>query len=473
MDSSQNEKLVEMENRLSMLQSQKDRLIRELDDIEERYEKTDRLYKKFFPLIIDALVTRDTEFGKACKNLSKAMKKGDSEGKIEYICDQVKTAMLKEDPGAGGLKKKSLFSAFKKDDSSSLLDEIKKGYHESVHILKASLGDAYLKKLDRITSQIYSISDIRDINQVREAVFDLIRDYIETTSVDREKVASFVQEIVVRIFEIESILMQSYEHSDRINTANQGFEAVLSSEMQVLKDRTAVSTSLEQLKEQISQRLASIEKALQEKQSFEKALREQEARKRNDFTAGLDQLKQELNKATRHSEALEKKLNQDPLTGAYNRRAYDKKIVDEMERFLRYDTTFSLLMIDADRFKNLNDRYGHAIGDKCLKEIIKRTLPLLRKNDMLARYGGEEFVVIMPQTDLDGAREAAEKIRKTIEKIGFIYKEEKVKVTVSIGVSQARKGDQTHDAVFERADIALYQAKEKGRNQVVVHDTTE
>jgi diguanylate cyclase (GGDEF)-like protein len=125
------------------------------------------------------------------------------------------------------------------------------------------------------------------------------------------------------------------------------------------------------------------------------------------------------------------------------------------------------LIIDADKFKHINDTYGHAIGDKCLQEIIKRTRPLLRKSDMLARYGGEEFVVIMPETDVDGAIQAAEKIRQTIEKIEFLYKEDIVRVTVSIGVSCVREGDTLPTDLFERADMAVYKAKENGRNQVM------
>jgi diguanylate cyclase (GGDEF)-like protein len=162
-------------------------------------------------------------------------------------------------------------------------------------------------------------------------------------------------------------------------------------------------------------------------------------------------------------------LYQDQLTGAYNRRAYDKRAAEEMDRFQRYGNVFSLLLIDADNFKRINDNYGHAIGDKCLKEIIKRTMALMRKVDMLARYGGEEFTIIMPETDKEGARQAAEKIRENIEKIEFIYKEEKVTVTVSIGVSEISQDDKTFEALFERADIAVYQAKSKGRNQVVVN----
>jgi len=214
--------------------------------------------------------------------------------------------------------------------------------------------------------------------------------------------------------------------------------------------------------------LSSNEKALVKKKTVDQAIHKLAEKNNTTFKSGFARLKKELQKATRHSAELEKKLNLDQLTGAYNRRAYDKKIIEEMDRFLRYGSVFSLLVIDADRFKRINDRYGHAIGDRCLMEIIKRTRPLLRTNDMLARYGGEEFVVVMPETDTDGARQAAEKIRQTIEKIEFIYKNEKVRVTVSIGVSTVADGDQKQEQVFERSDMAVFKAKENGRNQVMV-----
>lgn len=462
--------IIELEERITTLQSQKDRLIKELDEIEERYEKTDRLYKKYFPLIIDTLADEETLLSRACRDLSTALKKGDSSGKIEYIFEQVRDAILKEDRGAHSLKpKRGLFSAFKKPDTVSVIDEFRQGYHDAVNVLKSSLGGEYINKLDRITGLINTAEDIGDISRVREDIFGLIQEYIADTNTDREKVASFVQEVVSKIFEIEAILVQSYEYSGQMESSNQGFESLLASELLTLKDNSRVSTTLEELKEQVSKRLAFIEQALQKKREFDSKLMAQEQKQRQEFQTGFVRLKQKLEKATRHSEALEKKLNQDQLTGAYNRRAYDKRIEEEMERFLRYQSVFSLLVIDADKFKNINDRYGHAVGDKCLQEIIKRTIPLLRKNDMLARYGGEEFVVIMPGTGKDGAKEAAEKIRQTIEKIGFIYKKEKVKVTVSIGVTEVMETDTTHESVFERADIAVYQAKKQGRNRVVVH----
>lgn len=239
---------------------------------------------------------------------------------------------------------------------------------------------------------------------IREDIFALIFLYISETSQDREKVNAFIRDIVARILEIETRLSSSFEHTHSLVSSNRKFESVLSLEVAGLKESSDVASSLDELKVKITQGLSSIENALRKKQRVDDAISKLADKNRDAFKSGFAKLKKQLAETTRYSEELEKKLNQDQLTGAFNRRAYDKKIADEMERFLRYGNVFALMVIDADKFKRINDRYGHAIGDRCLKEIIKRTHPLLRKNDMLARYGGEEFVVIMPETDDQGAR---------------------------------------------------------------------
>ncbi len=470
MSSPAEEKIFALQEQVKKLQSQKDSLLKELDTVEERFEKMDQMYRKSFPVIIDSVATGEDLFSNTCKDLSQALKKGESEGRISYILEQLKAAIFKEGFTPPAAKqKKGLFSILKKGSSLSFIDEYKLSYHEVVNNLRSNLDEKYTGKLDNITVRIKTAADTSDISEIRESVFSLIFVYISDTNQDRGKVNAFVQEVVGKILDIESNLSASYQQTDTMFQTNDRFESVLDAEMKRLKQTSDVASSLDMLKTQVSERLASIENALQKKQAKDRAIRDVAEKNRQSFKSGFSKLKQELDEATRYSEELERKLNQDQLTGAFNRRAYDKRIDDEMERFLRYGSSFSLLLIDADRFKLINDNYGHAIGDKCLQEIIKRTLPLLRKNDMLSRYGGEEFVVIMPETDLDGGREVAEKIRQTIEKIEFIYKKDKVKVTVSIGVSQVRAGDKHHLQVFERADIAVYQAKAKGRNQVIAN----
>lgn len=470
MGSALEEKMIILRDQVEKLQSQKDTLLRELDAVEEQSEKTNRLYRKYFPVIIDSVATGDNSFSRVCKELSTALKKGESQGKIEYIFQQLKTAVLKEDisPVASGKKKKGLFSSLIKRTSDSFIDEYKQSYHDVVNNLRSNLDKKYAGKLDNITTRIKAAEDANDITEIRESVFSLIFVYISDTNQDRTKVNGFVREVVGKILDIESKLATTYEQTDSMFQSNEGFESVLNSELRGLKQATDVAPSLDALKIKVSERLAYIESALDKKQAKDRFIKEVVGKNRDAFKSGFIKLKQELDEATKHSEELEKKLNLDQLTGAYNRRAYDKRVEEEMARFLRYGTCFSLLLIDADKFKLINDNYGHAIGDRCLKEIINRTIPLLRKTDMLARYGGEEFMVIMPETDEQGAKTAAEKIRHTIEKIEFIYKKDKVKVTVSIGVSQSREGDKNHQQIFERADIAVYQAKEKGRNRVAV-----
>ncbi len=469
MSSANEERLMILQEQIKKLQSQKDTLLKELDSVEERFEKSNQMYRKSFPLVIDTLSTSDSLFSRVCQKLSAALKKGDSEGKIEYIFEQLKTAMLKEDIGpVSNKKKKGFFSGLTKGFSSSFIDEYKQSYHDVVNNLRSSMEKKYAGKLDNITARIKSAEDTDDISNIREIVFSLIFVYISDSNQDREKVNIFVQEVVGKILDIESKLATTYQQTDSMFQSNEGFETVLSSEMSGLKKTSDVASSLDELKIQVTERLSSIENALKMKQAKDKAIKKIAQKNHHAFKSGFTKLKHELDEATKYSDELEKKLNLDQLTGAYNRRAYDRRMEEEMARFSRYGTLFSLLLMDADKFKLINDNYGHAIGDKCLQEIIKRSIPLLRKNDMLARYGGEEFVVIMPETDSEGAREAAEKIRKTIEKIEFIYKKDKVKVTVSIGVTQSKEGDKNHQQIFERADVAVYKAKEQGRNRVLI-----
>ncbi len=463
------DKTKQLEAQIIKLRSQKDHLLKELDAVEAQYGNLDSLYRRYFPVILEEFSQDGTTLGDACIQLAAAMRKKASPAKIEYIFGQIKTAMIHEDiaPGAAK-KKKGFFATFRKNSpEDQILDNLRQSYQDVINHLKSNLDKKYTRKLESITSNLIKIEEIQHFEEVRETIFSLIFNYIFETTQEREKVNIFIRDIVARIFEIEKGLVSSYEHTSSLLSSNQGLESILNDEMAGIKNSFDVAESLDDLRVKISTGLSSIEKALQKKHNVHEAITRLAEQSKNSFTSGFAKLKQELNAATKYSEALERKLNEDQLTGAKNRRAYDRKIEDEMDRFLRYKNIFSLLIIDVDKFKDINDTYGHAIGDRCLQEMIKRTQPLLRKNDMLARYGGEEFAVIMPETGIEGAMKVAEKIRRTIEKIEFLYKEKKVRITVSIGVSCIKEGDKLPSDLFGRADMAVYKAKENGRNQVM------
>ncbi len=151
----------------------------------------------------------------------------------------------------------------------------------------------------------------------------------------------------------------------------------------------------------------------------------------------------------------------DPLTKLYNRHYFNAVFSQEVSRSLRYKTELSMLVLDIDHFKKINDTYGHATGDTVLKQFASILLENSRKTDVCARWGGEEFTIILPLTDIKGAAILAEKIRKMIAEFSFT---EVGRVTVSIGYAAF---EDNGEDLFERTDKALYKAKESGRNKSV------
>lgn len=171
----------------------------------------------------------------------------------------------------------------------------------------------------------------------------------------------------------------------------------------------------------------------------------------------ITQLKQKSN-------LLEYQANHDQLTGLYNRQKFDSILTKEIRRSRRYGHYLSLILFDIDYFKEVNDTYGHDIGDKVLIEFSELIKPEIRQTDTLVRWGGEEFILILPETALNTAHDVAQKLRVLIE----THKFEAIphKITASFGVVQLNKEDTEHSSIV-RVDEALYKAKRSGRNSVV------
>lgn len=159
----------------------------------------------------------------------------------------------------------------------------------------------------------------------------------------------------------------------------------------------------------------------------------------------------------------------DPLTGCFNRRHFFERAEQEMQRTLRYQRPLALLMLDIDQFKQVNDRFGHPTGDEILSRLVRLCQSHMRANDLLGRYGGDEFVILMPETNVEGAFPAAERLVAEIQKISIDRPEGKCSVTVSIGIAGVEAGckeARTFAAVIKCADQALYLAKAAGQNCV-------
>jgi len=173
-----------------------------------------------------------------------------------------------------------------------------------------------------------------------------------------------------------------------------------------------------------------------------------------------------LKNATLFHQAL-KKAYTDPLTQTHNRASFDDSIKREMSLAVRNAKSLSLIFLDIDHFKTINDTYGHECGDATLVLGVKWIKENLRDSDIVFRYGGEEFVILLNGTDGNGAELLAERIRTSIESHTIAFGMETLKITASLGVSTLRDND-TLESFVQRADKAMYTAKNRGRNQVVV-----
>lgn len=163
---------------------------------------------------------------------------------------------------------------------------------------------------------------------------------------------------------------------------------------------------------------------------------------------------------------LEQSNMTDALTAIYNRRYFQQRINAEVSRAERHGPPLSLIIYDLDHFKLVNDNYGHLAGDEVLRETAARVKTLVRTMDVFGRYGGEEFAIVLPDTDLNGAKVLAERIRATIESAPVQYNERDIPVTGSVGVAQYDGSLNTAEKLIAAADEAMYEAKHNGRNQV-------
>ncbi len=332
--------------------------------------------------------------------------------------------------------------------------------------LDYQMDQAYRQALNNLRGRVRlaeRTSELMEMGpEVRRAVVRFVRQAIT----DREEATEFIGEILSRLAEVEAHLKASANHTLRLHEAGRMLSDSVSEQIADMGESVKSAQRLDELKGLVLKRIEDVKEALDGYQRDEKQQVLAVSREIEYLRGTLREVQDQLQEIEDERRRLAQRVRVDPLTGAANRLALDERLHQEMERLRRHGRPVSLIMIDLDHFKNINDEFGHIIGDKCLKEVADRLAGGLRANDLLTRYGGEEFVVVLPETNADQAREAAEKLRLLISGTEFLVRGNQVPVTVSLGVAQAGPHDADGTHLLSRADRAMYAAKKAGRNRV-------
>ncbi len=281
----------------------------------------------------------------------------------------------------------------------------------------------------------------------------------------------FLSQLNERLGEVHQFIDTSGQINSKGVEAGRKLNVSVREQVSAMQQSVADATELEQLKSAVSSRLDQVVAAMDQHQASEQE-------RETSLSEQLDALVERIKTMETNSEQAEQRIEEqrqkalrDVLTQLPNREAYQQRLAQEFERWQRYKRPLSMMVCDVDHFKRVNDNYGHLAGDKVLRIIAKTLAKRLRKTDFIARFGGEEFVVLMPETEQQQALSVAEGVREAIASCPFHFKEQRVSITMSFGISEFFGQDQA-EQVFARSDKALYQAKDQGRNRCALAESS-
>ncbi len=319
-------------------------------------------------------------------------------------------------------------------------------------------------ELATLTTTLQSAADGEALRTSARQIADFVAGFIGRLHSEIADLNGFLVQIKQRLDELASHVDSERSDRERAAVARDELGVSVRQSLADMRDEVGASEDINTLKQAIQAQIAQLDGNVSR-------FLETEHSRSGEMERRQHELMQKLQRMQRESETLRKRLAEahanathDRLTGLPNRHAYDERLRVECARMARAGTPLSLAVLDLDRFKTINDSWGHQAGDRVLKHLARELKSRIRDQDFFGRYGGEEFVLLLPDTALAGARTLADALREHIAGCRFRYKDEPVNVTISCGIAEFAPGEDAA-TVFERADAGLYAAKRNGRNR--------
>jgi len=319
-------------------------------------------------------------------------------------------------------------------------------------------------RLAAMTSRLQQASDAETLRTIAKDVANCLVEYVGALQAEVVNVGGFLVAIKDRLDNLSGHVVQQRQDRRRSAAARDELDSSVRQSLDDLRGQVSSAVDIAQLKREIQRQIGVLDDKVA-------GYLQTEARRTADAEAGLRAVTEQLATMRKESEALRGKLARaqsraacDTLTGLPNRLAYIERLALERAHMIRAGTPLALAVLDLDRFKLINDTWGHQAGDRVLRHVARELRKQIRAQDFLARFGGEEFVMLLPGTDRGGAFALADALRRHIADCRFKFRDQRVPITISCGVTELTPDEPVSQA-FERADAALYTAKDGGRNR--------
>ncbi len=326
------------------------------------------------------------------------------------------------------------------------------------------VNDDLFSRVERVQ---HSIDASRTTAMLRDSVKnigELIAEMSARLQAEIDELCDFLKLVTRRLKDLEVHIGVSRALHDDGHSDTGDLSRLVEAEFDSLREDMAGCDDVEELKKTVGSRLDAINSGLSSFVSKEESRHHEACSALEELAANIGGLEHETDQLRSELEQQHARAMVDPLTGVPNRMGFQEQLNKEYARWVRYGNNLSVAIIDIDLFKQINDSYGHAAGDKVLSRVADTLAGAIREADTLCRHGGEEFALLMPETDIDEALQTVEKLRREIADCRFHYKQTPVPVSVSCGVAQFHDQESISSA-FERADEAMYLAKQRGRNR--------
>ena len=327
-----------------------------------------------------------------------------------------------------------------------------------------SLPSAAQARLGALTPQLQNATDAAAVKAIAKDLADFIVEYVAALNSEISGLNSFLVVIKARLGEVSGFVDLEKAERKVAGAARDELNTSVRLSLDTLRGRVQVSDDIDQLKSDIQRQIGIIDGNLNVFMKSEGARSDRVDVQHLALAKQLQELHRETDGLRKQLVTAQDQALRDTLTGLPNRLAYNERLRIEHTRWQRAGRSLSLVVIDIDKFKSINDSWGHQAGDRVLKVLARELATQIRAQDFFGRYGGEEFVLILPETHCAGALKLADNLRRHIETCRFKYKDQPVAVTISCGIAEFNPSD-TPLQVFERADTCLYAAKHNGRNR--------